>query len=240
MPPPAGETTLRSGPHSNERKAELTKATVSGFGALLAAPLVVIAGVLVQPTLSDRAADQAAALANHRSAVIAGLTLQTISVTLLIAGTVWLALALSRHAGGLALAGGVLGVLGSLVVLFENGVAAAAPSVVRGLGSGQATAALDRIHSSAAVSALEPISLLGDIGLALLGLAVVRAGGSRVSGAAIAIGALAEGAGFASGTKAVVVVAFAVLFLGLADAVRTLVGRPAHGVQATVAVEYQA
>jgi hypothetical protein len=47
------------------------------------------------------------------------------------------------------------------------------------------------------------------------------------SGAAIAIGALAEGAGFATGTKAVVIIAFAVLFLGLLQAVRTLVASPA-------------
>jgi len=238
LPARAGGTTLRSVPQSNERKAELTKGTISGFGALLAAPLVVIAGVLVEPTLSDEAKDQAAALASHRSAVITGITLQTISVVLLIGGIVWLALALARHVAGLALAGGILGVLGSLVVLFENGVAAAGPSVVRGLGSGQATAALDRIHSSAAVSALEPFSLLGDIGIALLGLAVVKAGASRLTGAAIVVGALGEGAGFASGTKALVVIAFAVLFLGLLDAVRTLADRPAHGVQAAVAVEY--
>ncbi len=234
----ADGTTLPSGPHSNERKAELTKANISGFGALLAAPLVVMAGVLVHPTLSDEAADRAAAIANHRGAVIAGLTLQTISIVLLMGGIIWLALAVARHAPGLAVAGGILGVLGSLVVLFENGVAAAMPSVVRGLNSAQATAALHRIDSSAAVSALEPVSILGDIGLALLGIAVVRAGASRLTGAAIVVGALGEGAGFATGTKAVVVIAFAILFLGLLDAVRTLVGRPARGVPATVAVEY--
>src|SRR5258708_39715959 len=68
---------------------------------------------------------------------------------------------------------------------------------------------------------------VGDIGLALLGLAAVRAGAPRWAGAAIAIRAFAEGAGFATGTKALGIVAFAVLFLGLLQAVRTRSGAPA-------------
>src|SRR5258708_2461796 len=68
---------------------------------------------------------------------------------------------------------------------------------------------------------------VGDIGLALLGLAAVKAGAPRWAGAAIAIGAFAEGAGFATGTKALVIIAFAVLFLGLLQAVRTLTASPA-------------
>jgi len=42
------------------------------------------------------------------------------------------------------------------------------------------------------------------------------------AGAAIAIGALGEGAGFATGTKAVVIVSFALLFAGLLPVVRML------------------
>jgi hypothetical protein len=85
---------------------------------------------------------------------------------------------------------------------------------------------LDRIHSGA-IAALGPLSIIGAIGLALLGLAAVRAGAPRWAGAAIAVGALAEGAGFAAGTKALVIIAFAVLFLGLLQAVRTLAASPA-------------
>ena len=69
----------------------------------------------------------------------------------------------------------MLGVLGSLVVLFENGVGAAAPAIVDTLDRAQATAVLDRINTGA-ISALEPLSILGDIGIALLGIAVARAG----------------------------------------------------------------
>jgi hypothetical protein len=122
------------------------------------------------------------------------------------------------------MAGGVLGVLGSLVVLFENGVGAAAPAIVDTLDRAQATAVLDRINTGA-VSALEPLSILGDIGIALLGIAVARAGAPRWATVAIVIGALGEGAGFATSTKALVIISFALLFAGLLQAVRTLLTR---------------
>lgn len=204
----------------------LSKSTFAGAAALLAAPIVVIVGTLAQPTLSDDAATQVAALTVHRGPMIAGMTLMTIGLILLIAGTVWLALTLAPRAPRLAMAGGVLGVLGSLVVLFENGVGAAAPAIVDTLDRAQATAVLDHINTGA-ISALDPLSILGDIGVALLGIAVARAGAPRWAAAAIVIGALGEGAGFATGTKALVIISFALLFAGLLQAVRTLVTRAA-------------
>ena len=204
----------------------MSKRTIAGAVALLAAPIIVIVATLVQPTLSDDAASQVAALTDHRGAMITGMVLSSIAVVLLIAGIIWFALALAPRATRLALAGGVLGVFGLLVVLFENGVAAASPAIVGGLDRIQATYVLDRIHSGAAITALGPLSIIGDIGLALLGLAAVKAGAPRWAGAAIAVGALAEGAGFATGTKALVIIAFAVLFLGLLQAVRTLAASP--------------
>jgi len=204
----------------------VSKRTLAGAVALLAAPIIVIAGTLAQPTLSDDAASQIAALTDHRGATITSTALSTIAVVLLIGGLIWFALALAPRAPRLAMAGGVLGVFGSLVVLFENSVAAAFPAIVGGLDQIQATSVLDRIHSGA-ITALGPLSIIGAIGLALLGLAAVRAGAPRWAGAAIAVGALAEGAGFAAGTKALVIIAFAVLFLGLLQAVRTLAASPA-------------
>jgi hypothetical protein len=199
----------------------LSKSTFAGAAALLAAPIVVIAGTLAQPTLSDDAATQVAALTVHRGPMIAGMTLRTAGLILLIAGTVWLALTIAPRAPRLAMAGGVLGVLGSLVVLFESGVGAAAPAIVDTLDRAQATAVLDRINTGA-VSALEPLSILGDIGIALLGIAVARAGAPRWAAVAIVIGALGEGAGFATGTKALVIISFVFLFVGLLQVVRTL------------------
>jgi hypothetical protein len=202
-----------------------SKSTTAGAVALLAAPIVVIAGTLAQPTLADDAASQAAALTGHRGAMITGMALSSAAVVLLIAGIIWLALALAPRTPRLARAGGVLGVLGLLVVLFENSVAAAGPAIVTSLDRIQATSLLDRIHSGA-ISALGPLSVTGDIGLALLGIAAVKAGAPRWAGAAIIAGALAEGAGFATGTKTVVITAFAVLFLGLLQTVRALAASP--------------
>ena len=203
-----------------------SKSTFAGAAALLAAPIAVIAGTLAQPTLSDDAATQVAALTVHRGPMIAGMTLTTTGVVLLVAGIVWLALTLAPRAPRLAMAGGVLGVLGSLVVLFESGVGAAAPAIVDTLDRAQATAVLDRIQSSAAISALEPVSILGNIGIALLGIAVAKAGAPRWAAAMIAIGALGYGPGFAAGSKILVSISFALMFIGLVSAVRTLAARP--------------
>jgi hypothetical protein len=206
-----------------------SRSTIAGAVALLAAPIVVIVATLIQPTLSDDPAKQVSALTDQRGAMIAGLALRSIAVVLLIAGIVWFALALAPRAPRLAMAGGVLGVLGSLVVLFGNGVSAAAPAIVGGLGQVQATAVLDHLHSNAALSALEPLALLGDIGVALLGIAAVRAGGvPRWAAAAIVVGALGEGAGFATSSKPLVIISFALLFAGLLPAVYAQVTRTAH------------
>ena len=216
----------------------LSKSRFAGAAALLLAPIVVIAANLVRPTLSDDAANQVAALTDHRGAMIAGIALSMIGVVLLTAGIVWLAVALASRAPSLALAGGVLGVFGSLLVMFTNGVDATGPAIVHAMSPAQATATLHSIHSSAAISGLGPIKLLGDIGIALLGIAVIKAGAPRWAAAAIAIGALGGGVGFATHTKAVVIVAFAIMFVGLAEAVRTLVATPGEQLAAELAVAH--
>jgi len=199
--------------------------SIAGATALLAAPVLGIAGALAQPTLSGDAARQVAALTGHRGPMIAGMTLSMIAIVLLIAGTVWLALTLAPRAPRLAMAGGVLGVLGLLVVLFENSVGAAAPAIADTLDRAQATAVLDRVQSSAPISALEPASILGNIGIALLGIAVAKAGAPRWAAAMIAIGALGYGPGFATGSKILVSISFALMFIGLVSAVRPLAAR---------------
>jgi hypothetical protein len=210
----------------------VSKSRLAGAGALIAAPIVAIAANLVRPTLSDDAATQVAAFTEHRGAMIAGIALSAIAVVLLTGGIVWLALELARHAPRLALAGGVLGAFGSLLIMFLTGVSAAAPAIVHVLSPVQATATLHGIQSSAAAKALEPLQLLGDLGIALLGIAAIRAGAPRWAGVAIVIGALAEGAGFGTGTKAVVIGAFALLLVGLIEVVRTLVASPGEQVAA--------
>jgi hypothetical protein len=211
----------------------VSKSRVAGAGALIAAPIVAIAANLVRPTLSDDAANQVAAFTEHRGAMIAGIALSAIAIVLLTGGIVWLALELARHAPRLALAGGVLGVFGLLLITFLTGVSAAAPAIVHVFSPVQATAALHGIQSSAAVKGLEPLQLLGDLGIALLGIAAITAGAPRWAGTAIVVGGFAEGAGFGTGTKAVVIGAFALLLVGLIEVVRTLVARPGEQVAAT-------
>src|SRR6202011_3512776 len=118
----------------------------AGATALVAAPALALAGIAVTPTMSNHAADQVTALTVHHSAMIIGLTLQTLAVGLLIAGIAWLALVVSERTPKLALAGGILGIAGFLVVLFENGVGATASAIVAGLDHAAATRLLDHIH----------------------------------------------------------------------------------------------
>jgi cytochrome c oxidase assembly factor CtaG len=58
--------------------------------------------------------------------------------------------------------------------------------------------------------------------LSIVAVVLLIAGAPRWVAAAIAVGALGEGTGFATSTKALVVTSFAVLFAGLLPAVRTL------------------
>jgi hypothetical protein len=214
----------------------LSKTSFAGASALVAAPILVIVANLVRPTLSDDAAKQVGAFTDHRGAMIFGIAVSAIALVLLTAGIIWLAATLAPHAPKLAIAGGVLGVVGSLVVMFLTGVSAAAPAIVHALDPAQASATLHHVQSSAVVSGLEPLQLIGDIGLAVLGIAATKAGIPRWAAAAIAIGALGEGLGFATSTKALVILAFAVLFVGLVETVRTLIAVPGHRVATTEAL----
>lgn len=194
----------------------MSKTSRAGAAALIAAPILVIVAVLVLTTLSDDAANQVAAFADHHGAMVTGSVLQGISIVLLIAGAGWLASVLVPHARTLGLAGGVLAVLGSLPVVYDDGVHAAIGAVA----SNQS--AVDQILSSAGAKAVEPFSLLGDVGLALLGIAAAKAGAPRWTAVAVVIGALGEGAGFATGTKPLVVAAFALLFAAFVVIVRAV------------------
>lgn len=205
----------------------MTTTARAGAGVLLAAPLLALISNVVLPTVSDDAADRVAALDEHHTAMVIGLTVEVLSIALMIGGVIWLAATLRSRAPGLALAGGVLGVVGSLVVLFEDGLAAAGPAIVSTLGTAQATSVLDHVHSGGA-GRVEPLALLLVLGLILLGAAAVKAGAPAWLGAVVAIGAIGHGIGEATGTRVLLVAAFAVLFVSLAGVVRVLAGVPAR------------
>lgn len=214
----------------------MSRPSIAGAISLVAAAPLVIVGTLVTPTISDKATDQTSALTDHRSAMIVGQTLSNIALVLLIAGTIWLALTIAPRSPKLALTGAIIGVLGNLIVLFEGGVQATFGSIVGSLDPTNAATAIDRVGSDAAVKGLEPLSLLAAIGLLILGIGAVRIGLPRLAAASLGIGALVEGVGFATSTKAVVVIGFVLLFVGAVMAVRAAASRP----QSATATPHQA
>ena len=135
-----------------------SKGRFAGAGALIAAPIIAIAATLVRPTLSDDAANQVAAFTEHRGAMIAGIALSAIAVGLLTGGIVWLSLQLARHAPRLALAGAVLGVFGSLLIMFLTGVSAAAPAIVHVLSPAQSRPRFTAFSRARPLMASSPFS----------------------------------------------------------------------------------
>ncbi|MGH8890202.1 MAG: hypothetical protein ACRDV3_10680, partial [Acidothermaceae bacterium] len=111
----------------------MSRASIAGAISLVVAAPLVIVGTLVAPTISDEAADQVGALTAHRNAMIAGQAFSDIALVLLLAGTIWLALTIAARSPRLAITGAILGVLGDLVVLFEDGIHAAFASIVGSL-----------------------------------------------------------------------------------------------------------
>lgn len=197
----------------------------AGATCLLAGMGVGLAAVLVQTTLSDSAGDQAAALLGHRGRMETGLVLSLVASVLVIAGVVWLARWTYDAAPRMALTGGVFGVFGFLAVVFQDALSSASAAAVRGLDIGQATSVIDRIDSGA-LAAAGPVTIFGDIGLVLFGLAAVRLGVARWVAAVIIVGAIAQYAGFGAGSRALTAVGFAVLLLGFAAVVRSALGAP--------------
>jgi len=214
----------------------MSKPARAGAAALVAGPIIGLIAVIVLPTLSDDAGDIVAALTAHHSAMITGLTLQTLSIPVMIAGVVWLATTLAVNTPRLALAGGLLSVAGALVILFEDGLTDAGPSIVSSLDPRNATVALHHLHSSTAAG-LDPLALLFDLGVALLGYAAVRAAVPSWVAIALTISAVAQGVGFGAGSRPVVATAFAAMAVCLTLLVRSLSSgeawQPAHS---TVAV----
>ncbi|HWB65450.1 MAG TPA: hypothetical protein VG708_01300 [Mycobacteriales bacterium] len=193
----------------------------AGAAALIVGPLLGLIGYAVVPTVSDDASDVVPALHAHHAAMIAGLTLQTIGIAILVGGLVWLAIRLVPAAPRLATVAGVLGVAGALVVIFENGLLAAAPPLVSGLDGGHATTAVDQVSNSAAAG-LDPVGVALAIGIAALGFAAVKAGAPRWIAPVLTAAALVQTVGFAAAARPLVLVGFAALVVLFGLIVRAL------------------
>lgn len=190
-----------------------------GAACLVLAPVLEIVSALFQPSWSDDAGDVVAAYTDQRGAMIGALTLEMFALALLIAGTVWLAVALGRRVPALAFAGGVVGVAGLLVITFEQGIAAAAPSIVASLDPARATTVVHAVQSSAGVSTVEPLSVLNVVGFVLFAVAMYRSRTAPLwSGLALAAGSAVQTAGFAAGARGLIVAGFVVMLAGAARA----------------------
>lgn len=199
----------------------------TGATCLVLAPIAGVVSVVVGTPVSSKAADQATAYVHHPAATHLGLAINAIAATLLVGGLVWFARVAYQHSPRLAMAGGALGVLGMLAVLFDDAVHVAGSVMVSDMSTAQATTALDPLTSGGVV-AVGPLSELGDIGIILLAIAALRFGLPRWAAAVLCAGVIGEGLGFATGSRYLAAAGFALTFVGLATVVRTVpTGTPA-------------
>jgi hypothetical protein len=184
------------------------------------APIVGLVSALAGVPVSGKAADLASTFTDHPSAARLGLALNAVAATLLVGGIVWFALTCHRSAPRLAIAGGTLGVLGMLAVLFDDAVHVSGSLVVDGLSADQARTALGPL-TSGGVFAVGPLSELGDIGLIVLAVAALRLGLPRWAAVVLCVGVIGEGVGFGAGSRYLVAAGFALTAIGVGMVVRT-------------------
>ncbi|HET9828464.1 MAG TPA: hypothetical protein VFQ11_08140, partial [Nocardioidaceae bacterium] len=79
-----------------------------GAGCLIGGTVIGIVSVLLRRTIAESSTAQAAALAAHHDAMLAGVALSSIAVLLWIGGVVWLAFALRSVASRSVLVGTTL------------------------------------------------------------------------------------------------------------------------------------
>jgi hypothetical protein len=192
-----------------------------GAVCLVLGPLLGLVSMFIVRSVSHAAADQAAAFTAHPAAAQLGLGVGSLAAVLLAGGVVWLARTTYQGSPWLAFAGGVLGVLGVFSVLYDDAVHLSAVRVVDGLDAGRAAALLHPLYSGGVV-AVGPLSELGDVGVILLALAALRTGVPRWTAVVVCIGVVAEGAGFAIGTRYLAAVGFALVAIGFAGMLRTV------------------
>lgn len=199
----------------------------AGAACLLAAPLAGLASVLIERSVSLKAPDLATAFTLHPTATHIGLAVNAVGTVLLAAGLVWFAWTAYARSPRLAVAGGVLGLIGLFSIAVDDGVHIAGSLVVSGLPAADATPILERLTSGGVVAA-GIVSELADIGVILLAIAALRIGVPAWGTAIICLGAVGEAVGFATGTRYLAAAGFAVTLVGYTTIVRAaFAARPA-------------
>lgn len=192
----------------------------AGATCLVLGPLAGIASVLIERSVSLQASDLAAAYTAHPAATHLGLAVNAVASVLTTAGVIWFAWWTHQRSPRLAVVGGVLGVLGMFSVMVDDAVHLAGSIVTGGMTAAQATPLLDRLTTGGVVAA-GILSELADLGMILLAVAALRMGLPRWGCAVVCVGVIAQGLGFASGSRYLAAVGFAVAFVGLVTVVRT-------------------
>lgn len=199
----------------------------TGGACLLVGSLAGLASVLVERSVSLKAGDLASAFTGHPAATQTGLAVNAVGAVLLAGGLIWLAWRTFSRSPRLAVAGGVLGVLGLFAIVTDDAVHVAGSVVVNGLTAAQAMPLLDRLTSGGVVAA-GVLSELLDLGVILLAIAALRIGVPRWGSALLVLGSIGEGVGFSAGSRYLAAAGFAFTFLGFATVVRAaLAGAPA-------------
>lgn len=195
-----------------------------GAACLVTAPIAGLVSALIVHTVSGKAVDQAVAYTEHPGATQLGLAINAIATTLLIAGLIWLAWTTYERSPRLATVGGVLGVLGMLAALVDDAVHLSGSAIVGGMTTTQAASLLHPLVSGG-VFAVGPLSELADVGVILLAVAALRLGVAGWAAAVLIVGVIAEGVGFAAGTRYLVAAGFALAFVGFAMIVHTTLAK---------------
>jgi hypothetical protein len=193
----------------------------AGAACLVLAPLAGLVSVLVAASVSGNAEDLAIAFVGHPTATHIGLAVNATAATLLVGGIIWFASVVYAYSPRLAMSGAMLGVLGMLAALFDDAVHVTGSIMVDGLSTEQAASALDPL-TSGGVFAVGPLSELADVGMILLAVAALRLGLPRWAAVVLCAGVIAEGLGFAAGSRYLAAAGFALTAVGVVEVVRTV------------------
>jgi hypothetical protein len=206
-------------PESTTRRLTLIAAS-----CLVLAPVVALASTALAPTMSDDASAQLKADAAHHGSAVASVVLEIATVPLLVVAVLALTALTAKGSPAWARVGGALGLFGVLDLLFIGAVSAVQLEMVTGGAErSQMVALTERIQHSA-IGAAEPLTVVLAAGLVILADGLRRAKRiSSAAAAAIALGAVLEPVGFATGTRAVAILAFLLLLAGFGAVARSFV-----------------
>ncbi len=200
------------------------RVAVIAASCLVLAPVLSLASTALAPTMSDNASAQLAADTAHHGSAVASVVLEIATVPLLLVAVLALAALAARGSAAWARVGGALAVLGLLDLVFIAAVGAVRLEMVSGNSDRSQMVALSERIEHSAIGVGEPLTIALAAGLVTLAVGLRRAGRiGAAAAAAIALGGVLEPAGFATGERAVAILAFVLLLAGFGAVARSFV-----------------